>query len=294
MPLEQKSNALNFYAFFTYNKQGLTSAAPVLCDVWRIGVGDAGSYYEPTVEQIFYSFPCVAVGGGVYKFTLAPYYVTIEGEYICLFKTTNALADQQWIPSIWVVSKAGTEYLDAAVTSRTTTQQVWDWPTNSISVAGSTGERVKNYLNYSVTALNASLDDMRSAYTNARAALLDRLDVVLSTRLSKTDFDAVGIPAMKTKVDLYLDAKVSTRTTSGVGAYAFTTTINRPDNGAPIEGVAVWVTTDSAGAIVVAGTSNTNAGGQVTFYLDLLTTYYMWCQKSGFDFSNPKTFTVTV
>jgi hypothetical protein len=192
-----------------------------------------------------------------------------------------------------VVSKAGTEYLDAAVTSRTTTQQVWDWPTNNISVAGSTGERLKNYLNYSVTALNASLDDMRSVYTNARGAFLDRLDVVLSTRLSKTDFDAVGIPAMKAKVDLYLDAKVSSRNTSGVGAYAHTTTINRPDNGAPIEGVAVWVTSDIAGNIVVAGTDNTNAAGQVTFYLDTNTTYYMWCQKSGFEFSNPKTFTVS-
>lgn len=292
MPIEQKSNPLNFYAFFTSNKQGLVGAAPV-CDLWRVSPNPGGSFMDPVSEQIFYSYPTTHIGGGVYRATLPAYYVTTEGEYIAIFKSANALADQQWIPSIWVVDKAGTEYLDAAVTSRTTTAQVWDWPTNNIAVAGSTGERLKNYLTYSVDALNSSLDNMRLAYTNARGALLDRLDVVLSTRLSKADFDAVGIPAMKAVVDLNLDAKVSSRTTQGIGALAFTTTINHPNTGAPIEGVAIWVTTDAAGTNIVAGTENTNAAGKVTFWLDENTTYYMWCQKSGFDFTNPKQFTVS-
>lgn len=55
---------------------------------------------------------------------------------------------------------------------------------------------------------------------------------------------------------------------------------------APLEGVAVWVTSDSAGATVVAGTLYTNTLGKVTFMLDV-GSYYVWMQRSGVNFTNP-------
>lgn len=49
----------------------------------------------------------------------------------------------------------------------------------------------------------------------------------------------------------------------------------------------VWVTSDSGGLQVVAGTLQTNSNGQVTFWLDEEATYYLWVQKDGFNFDNP-------
>jgi hypothetical protein len=72
--------------------------------------------------------------------------------------------------------------------------------------------------------------------------------------------------------------------TLGSGASANTYTVT--DGTDPLDGVAVWVTTDEAGSNVVAsGTSNSS--GQVTFMLDAGTTYYIWRQLSGYNFTNP-------
>ncbi|NDB52430.1 MAG: hypothetical protein EB161_09870, partial [Nitrosopumilaceae archaeon] len=145
------------------------------------------------------------------------------------------------------------------------------------------------------------LTSLQADVTDIKAPVVANLDAAVSSRLAAASYTSTtgltslqaDVTAIKTLVNTNLDTKVSSRITSGVGAYAHTTTINRPDNEAPIEGVAVWVTSDFVGNIVVAGTNYTNAAGQVTFYLDTNTTYYMWCQKSGFEFSNPKTFTVS-
>ena len=57
------------------------------------------------------------------------------------------------------------------------------------------------------------------------------------------------------------------------------------DLGTPIDGAAVWVTTDSAGTDVIAS-GTTNDSGEVTFYLDA-GTKYIWRSRSGFNFDNP-------
>lgn len=62
--------------------------------------------------------------------------------------------------------------------------------------------------------------------------------------------------------------------------------------GNPIDGCEVYVTSDSAGNNVVAGTLTTDAFGKATFQLDV-GTFYAFRKKSGFTFTNPKMFTVT-
>jgi hypothetical protein len=67
---------------------------------------------------------------------------------------------------------------------------------------------------------------------------------------------------------------------AGPGADLVTLTINNL-NGTPIPDADVWVSTDSAGLTVVAGTKQTNSDGEVTFLLDDGATYYLWVQKNG-------------
>lgn len=59
---------------------------------------------------------------------------------------------------------------------------------------------------------------------------------------------------------------------------------------APLEGVAVWVTTDSAGATVRAGTLYSNSLGRVTVFLDP-GSYFVW-RQGGANWSNPDPITV--
>jgi hypothetical protein len=43
----------------------------------------------------------------------------------------------------------------------------------------------------------------------------------------------------------------------------------------------VWITSDEAGTVVVAGTLQTNSEGKTTALLDSGVTYYVWMQKDG-------------
>jgi len=80
--------------------------------------------------------------------------------------------------------------------------------------------------------------------------------------------------------------------TAGAGAITWPYTLTDGDSGAAIADADVWVTTDLAGGNTVAS-GKTDQNGVVTFYLDAGTTVYVWRQKSGYDFTNPDTETVS-
>jgi len=231
MPLEQTGVALTFYAFYVATKQGVTGLT-VTVDVWRVNTSAS-----PT--QVVTAGSATAVGGGLYLYQLASASVTVEGEYIAIFKTTSSTPDQQHIPAIWVVSKAGTEYLDASVASRL--------PTASYTAPSS------------VTSLQADV-----------TTILGRTDVATSTRLATSAYAP----------------------STGSGSSTYIVTIRQPDGLTAIEGCAVWISTDSAGATVVAGTLYTSAAGVATFTIDP-GAYYLWRQLGGWNFSNPTAITVT-
>lgn len=77
------------------------------------------------------------------------------------------------------------------------------------------------------------------------------------------------------------------------GAIAFTYTLTNSQNGNPIEGAAIWITTDSAGLNVVWRGDTDSSGvarddnGNLP-YLDA-GTYYFFRQKNNFTFTNPDT-----
>lgn len=74
-------------------------------------------------------------------------------------------------------------------------------------------------------------------------------------------------------------AKLNGITTIGTGSDLVTLTFT--DGATPISGAEVWVSSDSGGATIVAGTLTTNDDGEVVMLLDAGTTYYAWLKKSG-------------
>jgi len=75
-------------------------------------------------------------------------------------------------------------------------------------------------------------------------------------------------------------------TTSSSGSEEWEFTLTEGGSGEPIADAYVWVTTDEAGEDPVVTSGYTDNFGNVTFYLDA-GTYYFWCEKSGWNFSNP-------
>ena len=224
MPLEQVSNPVTFYAMYVASKVGKTGLT-VTVDVYRVNT-------SATATQVVTGASATEVGGGLYLYQLASGTVTVEGEYVALFKTADTTVDVRHIPAIWAVQKAGVEYLDAAVSTRL--------PTSSYTAPSS------------ITSLQADV-----------TTILGRVDVATSTRLG-----------------------------TGGGSTSYVVTITRPDGTTPISGASVWVTTDSAGGNVIAGTLTTNGSGVATFMLDA-GSYYLWRQAEGWNFSNPTAITVS-
>ena len=127
--LEQIGNALTFYAFYTASKVGKTGLA-VTVNVRRgtTSVVTGGSATE--------------IGDGLYAYTLASGSVTVENEYTAVFKTSDTSVDQQDIPALWAIGKAGVEDLDAAISSRT----AGDPWTADLAAGGYSGDQAGKYL----------------------------------------------------------------------------------------------------------------------------------------------------
>ena len=104
--------------------------------------------------------------------------------------------------------------------------------------------------------------------------------------------DVVALASVCTEARLaHLDADVSSVGGIGSGALSCTWT-QKDDDENPMDNVQVWLTTDDAGANVIAGTLLSNSSGEVTFMLDA-GTYYVWREKAGYNFTNPQTWSVS-
>jgi Carboxypeptidase regulatory-like domain len=77
----------------------------------------------------------------------------------------------------------------------------------------------------------------------------------------------------------------------GTGSSQFTVSITDTLTN-PLANARVWVTSDSTGTNVVAGTLTTGTNGQVTFFLNP-GNYFLWVSDPGFSGTNPTTITVT-
>lgn len=112
-------------------------------------------------------------------------------------------------------------------------------------------------------------------YTYSGAAGLNLIGLFHTTDASMDQQDLFSID---------IDAVVVQSMSLGSGAVSWTVTVN--DGANPLDGVEVWVTTDLAGANIVAS-GTTDALGVVTFLLDA-GSYYFFKQLAGFNFTNPE------
>ena len=120
-------------------------------------------------------------------------------------------------------------------------------------------------------ALAVVCTETRLAQLEATALPADIADILVDTG---TTLDG-KINAIKAKTD----------TLGGAGAITWPYTVTDSVTGGPIDGVEVWVTTDSAGTNVIAN-GTTDENGIVTFYLDA-GTVFAWRKRAGYNFENP-------
>lgn len=162
----------------------------------------------------------------------------------------------------------------------------------SLSTAGI--KSIWDFLTVDVTAAIASFANLFK--TN--------IDAKVSEAGGGSGLDAAGVRAAIGLATANLDTQLTailedTGTTipglinadSGAGAISYSYTLTDADDGTPIDGAEVWVTTDAAGVDVVASGS-TNSFGVVTFMLDA-GAYYFWRKCSGYNFNNPDLETVS-
>jgi hypothetical protein len=119
--IEQISNAITFYAFYTASGVGKTGIA-VTIDIYGLVSG------TPIVSAA----SATELGGGLYYYTLASGSVGSVGEYIAIFKTADATVDQKQLPGIWSVGRAGIENLDGLISTRSTQTSVNSIPTTPL------------------------------------------------------------------------------------------------------------------------------------------------------------------
>lgn len=74
----------------------------------------------------------------------------------------------------------------------------------------------------------------------------------------------------------------------GAAGVLWTHTVTSSVTALAIPDVSVWVTSDAAGAVLVAGPQYTNGSGITTWNLPAAT-YYFWHQKAGYIFADPDT-----
>ncbi len=127
-----------------------------------------------------------------------------------------------------------------------------------------------------------------NAYDGPTKAELDTAVAPLALETSIGALNDLAAAEVREQVDAALDAYGRP---SGAGARKWVYTLTEQGTGTPISDADVWITTDEAGSNVVAS-GRTDQAGKVTFWLDA-GQVYVWRQKSGWNFVNPDTGTVS-
>jgi hypothetical protein len=148
--------------------------------------------------------------------------------------------------------------------------------------------------------LDASIASRSTASQGATKAELDAAQLALETAIDNLEVPPPEGVALEATLEAmkgvgWIDESLKDireaidgiGASAGAGAITWIYTLTRSDTGLPIADADVWVSTDVAGANVVAS-GRTNQNGVVTFHLDA-GTVYIWRQKSGFNFVNPDT-----
>ena len=168
-----------------------------------------------------------------------------------------------------------TDVQDLSATLSVNTKLIEGGDATDAMQASADAALVANKLDHLIAVADGDdpVDDSIIAMLAAKAATADWSDFVNTTDSLEAIRDAIG----------GLGGLV------GSGADTVTLTIN-DGGGLPIGSTEVWISTDAAGLVVVAGTLTANDAGEVVFQLDAGSTYYRWAKKVGYNFTNPSVF----
>jgi len=139
-------------------------------------------------------------------------------------------------------------------------------------------------------SLLATLRDTLTHADHGNAALRVQLDSkATTTQLNSAELNIRGeadedLSTLSGQIDLLSGS-------AGPGGISWKVVVN-DTSGKPLGDVACWVTTDTAGENVIAGTLYTDDFGQVEFTLDA-GTYHLWRNSAKHRFSNPQTMVVS-
>lgn len=228
--IEQLNNSIKFLAFFVASKIGKPTLT-VTIDV-----------YNPAGTLVVNGGSATALGGGLYQYILASGSVTTEGEYLAIFKTSDTTVDQQHIPALWVIGRAGVEDLDTTITSRADSasytparaakldyldvsvnsrsshtpaqaaQAVWDYLTSAGTVVGSYGKRILDFFagltytapdNTSITSIKGKTDQLNFTGTDVKATL-DGEKVTVVANEDKLGYTLATPPPTVAQIDTQL------------------------------------------------------------------------------------------
>jgi hypothetical protein len=158
-----------------------------------------------------------------------------------------------------------------------------------ISATETSATNAKGLYTWSLTQAETNAGKLVFSGKSATA----NVELIPVTVYTTSEIDAAAIAvAVRSELAVELariDVAISTRTGGGSGGTAYSITVT--DGVLPLDGVAVWVTTDEAGTNAIAGPVHTNAMGQAVFALEP-GSYYAFCQRSGMNFTNPQPITV--
>jgi hypothetical protein len=261
---------------------------------WEVNPAAGSEYQIVAFSGILLADNGVAQAGAASTITLATSALAIANSYI----GTN----------IYIAAGTGagqTRLITAYTAGRVATvSPAWDTQPDNTSaykvlpVGRSIVESLPTTTQASIDAIEADTNELQTDWADG-----GRLDLILDAATAPSAAavaDAVWdelstghTDAGKAGQQLWtdVDAILADMSTLGAGAITVTYTLTSSVDSSPIPDAQVWVTSDQAGSNLLAS-GTTNANGVVTFYLDA-GTVYIWSQKSGWDFTNPDTETVS-
>jgi len=261
-------------------------------------IATAASVYEYTVAAdgiIYISVAMTVAGNGDYIAYITHKWLTAGSTYTVLPKTTGT-SEATGETTISFVSGAiivkNTDVINIMIdglTGDTSVGGIVRIAYHNFSVFQSS-DTVTNVTNVATAAAVTTLNGIANGAITAAAIATGAIDAdALATDAADEIADHVWDEAIAGHLGAgSTGLKLNTAAAaSGAGAITWPYTLTSSVDATPIADANVWVTSDLAGAVVIAS-GTTNALGVVTFYLDA-GTVYIWRQKTGWDFTNPDT-----
>lgn len=300
--IEQTGNSLKFTSFFRtasdgFGKTGLVAATAITVDV-----------YNPAGTHIVTAATPVEVGDGWYSYTLASGSVVTSGEYLAVFKTSDATCFPRHVDDSWSVGRAWVANIDTSVSSRSsiTASSVWNYATRNLTDFGAALANPSVTPTVSATGggasgglLQAGNYYVKYTFYNAAGETLPSASSTVFT-VASGNIPQVTLPSLPTGatgINIYLTAAngvPGSETLYKTGVTGTTTTLATATTGASV--VSIYVTNGgssytSAPTVTVSGGGGTGATATATVLSNAVTLVTVTAQGSGFTSAPTVSFT---